>query len=39
MVTGGDDGVVILWKVYGWEPILEFIGHTTFVWNVGFSNH
>lgn len=39
MATGGEDGIVKLWKVQNWEPILEFIGHTSFVWNIQFSNH
>ncbi|CAD8077015.1 unnamed protein product [Paramecium sonneborni] len=39
MVTGGEDGIVKLWKVQTWEPLLEFIGHTSFIWNVQFSNH
>ncbi|CAD8139052.1 unnamed protein product [Paramecium pentaurelia] len=36
MVIGGEDGIVKLWKVQNWEPILEFIGHTSFIWTVKF---
>ncbi|CAD8135901.1 unnamed protein product [Paramecium octaurelia] len=39
MVTGGENRIVKLWKVQNWEPILEFIGHLSFVWKVQFSNH